>query len=236
MNPLAGVRHAVQAALAREPRDDDADRFGFGAAPRAAPYRPAVFIDKDGTLIVDVPYNVDTALLRFTPNALEGLQCLDRAGYALVVVTNQPGIAAGRFTRAEFARLQRALVNRVWEEAGVELTGFYTCPHAPAAGPATACLCRKPAPGMLRQAALSHHFDLQRSWMIGDILDDVEAGRRAGCRSVLLDVGNETEWRLSPLREPQHRAVDLLDAARHIVASDRRTASVAAAAPEAELQ
>jgi len=221
MNALASVRQAVQAALAREPRDDGADASGFAAAPRSAALRPAVFIDKDGTLIVDVPYNVDTALLRFTPRAIEGLQCLDRAGYALVVVTNQPGLAAGRFTRAEFARLQRALVKRVRDEAGVELAGFYTCPHAPAAGPATACLCRKPAPGMLRQAALAHHFDLARSWMIGDILDDVEAGRRAGCRSVLLDVGNETEWRLSPLREPQHRALDLLDAAHHIVAWDR---------------
>jgi histidinol-phosphate phosphatase family protein len=237
VNRLAGMRHAVLAALGREPRDGDgADALGFGRATRIAPYRPAVFIDKDGTLIVDVPYNVDTALLRFTPNALEGLQCLDRAGYALVVVTNQPGIAAGRFTRAEFARLQRALVTRVWEEAGVELAGFYTCPHAPAAGPATACLCRKPAPGMLRQAALSHRFDLPRSWMIGDILDDVEAGRRAGCRSVLLDVGNETEWRLSPLREPQHRAADLLDAARHIVAQDHAAAPAVGRRRAAELQ
>jgi len=219
MNPLASVRHAMQSVLARMPRDA-AGSAGFAAPARAPAARPAVFIDKDGTLIVDVPYNVDAALLRFTPHALEGLQLLDRAGYALVVVTNQPGIAAGRFTRAEFARLQHALVTRVWQEAGVELAGFYTCPHAPAA-PATACLCRKPAPGMLRQAALTHGFILGRSWMIGDILDDVEAGRRAGCRSVLLDVGNETEWRRSPLREPQHRAADLLDAARHIVAVDR---------------
>ena len=219
MNPLASVRHAMQSVRARMPRDA-AGAARFAAPTRKPAARPAVFIDKDGTLIVDVPYNVDAALLRFTPHALEGLQLLDRAGYALVVVTNQPGIAAGRFTRAEFARLQHALVTRVWQEAGVELAGFYTCPHAPAA-PASACLCRKPAPGMLRQAALAHRFDLGRSWMIGDILDDVEAGRRAGCRSVLLDVGNETEWRRSPLREPQHRAADLLDAARHIVAVDR---------------
>ena len=198
---------------------------GIGALSVAAPLegRRAVFIDKDGTLTVEVPYNVDPALLRFSANALEGLKLLDRAGYALVVVTNQPGLAAGRFTRGEFARLQRSLVDRVWKEAGVELAGFYTCPHAPAPGPAPACLCRKPAPGMLRQAALAQHLDLKRSWMVGDVLDDVEAGRRAGCRSVLLDVGNETAWRMSPLREPDHRAVDLLDAARHIVARDATT-------------
>ncbi|MDQ6680700.1 MAG: HAD family hydrolase [Pseudomonadota bacterium] len=231
-NPFASAREAVHAALRR-------DRI----AERTAPLRPdempvehrrAVFIDKDGTLVVDVPYNVEPALLRFTPNALEGLKLLDHAGYALVVVTNQPGLAAGRFSRAEFARLQRALVSRVRDEAGVELAGFYTCPHAPARGPASGCLCRKPAPGMLRQAARSHQVDLKQCWMVGDILDDIEAGHRAGCRSVLLDVGNETMWRLSPLREPEHRAADLLDAARFIVASD--LAARAAVVDAAELQ
>jgi len=215
MNPLASVRHAMQSVLARMPRDA-AGSAGFAAPARAPAARPAVFIDKDGTLIVDVPYNVDAALLRFTPHALEGLQLLDRAGYALVVVTNQPGIAAGRFTRAEFARLQHALVTRVWQEAGVELAGFYTCPHAPAA-PATACLCRKPAPGMLRQAALAHGFDLGRSWMIGDILDDVEAGERAGCHTVLVDRGNETRWRAGRLRTPRAIVYDFADAVSFIL-------------------
>lgn len=220
------------------------------AALRPPPRRPAVFLDKDGTLVENVPYNVDPRALRFTAHALAGLQMLARAGYALVVVTNQPGLASGRFTRAEFATLQRALMHKVREQADIELLDLYACPHAaPAAGgwsppdashrPArdtqgpgvtvpgerpggalrAACLCRKPAAGLLRQAALAHRLDLTRSWMIGDILDDVEAGRRAGCRTVLLDVGNETEWRCSPLRTPHHRASNLLEAARHIEAS-----------------
>jgi hypothetical protein len=96
-----------------------------------------------------------------------------------------------------------------------------------------ACLCRKPAPGLLRQAARVHAIDLANSWMIGDILDDVEAGRRAGCRSVLLDVGNETEWQLSPLRTPHVRAANLLEAARAIVASDLQAEQEAAAAEPA---
>ena len=87
------------------------------------------------------------------------------------------------------------------------------------------CLCRKPAPGLLHQAARTRNLDLARSWMVGDILDDVEAGRRAGCRSVLLDVGHETVWRLSPLRTPHFRAGDLLEAARHIVAAPAGSAS-----------
>lgn len=180
--------------------------------------RAAVFLDKDGTLVEDVPYNVDPGRLRFTPGALEGLRLLADAGFPLVVVSNQPGLATGRFTRVEFSRLRLALTERIRHEAGVDLAGIFVCPHAPAVASA-ACLCRKPAPGLLRQAAVVHRLELSRCWMIGDILDDVEAGRRAGCRSVLLDVGNETEWRLSPLRMPHHRCPDLLSAAELILTS-----------------
>ena len=187
----------------------------------SAPARPAIFLDKDGTLIEDVPYNVDPARLVFTAGALPALALLADAGYALVVVTNQPGLASGRFSRSDFALLERALMRRVLDEAGVDIAAVYACPHAPAVGRSPACLCRKPAPGLLRRASLEQRLDLTRSWMVGDILDDVEAGRRAGCRSVLLDVGNETIWRLSPLREPAHRATDLLDAARFIVDAER---------------
>ena len=145
-----------------------------------------------------------------------GLQILSRAGFPLVIVTNQPGLSNGRFTRAEFVLLQKALVDRLRDEAGIELAGFYVCPHGPGNGGTPACLCRKPAPGLLRQAAMANRFDLSRSWMVGDILDEVEAGRRAGCRTVLLDVGNETEWRLSPLRTPHYRRPTLIEAARAI--------------------
>lgn len=179
--------------------------------------RGAVFIDKDGTLVEDVPHNVDPALLRFTSGALAALHVLTNAGLPLVIVTNQPGLATGRFSRLQFARLQQALVDRLFDEAGVELAGFYVCPHAPGPGSMPRCLCRKPAPGLLRQAAVNHHYDLSRSWMIGDILDDVEAGRRAGCRTILLDVGNETRWRITPLRTPHSRCKDMLEAARLIV-------------------
>ncbi|WP_255992228.1 HAD hydrolase-like protein [Chitinolyticbacter albus] len=78
------------------------------------------------------------------------------------------------------------------------------------------CCCRKPAPGMVLQAAELHDIDLARSWLVGDILDDVEAGHGAGCRSILLDVGHETEWVMTPLRKPDFLARDLPDAASHI--------------------
>lgn len=185
--------------------------------------RAAVFLDKDGTLVDNVPYNADPRLLTFTRHAIPALQLLARAGWALVIVSNQSGLSSGRFSRSEFAQYQRVLTERLRAEGGIELTGFYVCPHLPLAnGPA--CLCRKPAPGMLRQAARAHGLDLARSWMVGDILDDIEAGRCAGCQTVLLDVGSESQWRLSPLRTPHHRSADLLDAARIILAQDAQAA------------
>lgn len=188
---------------------------------RVAPSRRAVFLDKDGTLVEDVPFNVDPSKLVFTRHAAEGLRLLQSHGYRLIVATNQPGIALGHFDRAALSRLEAALRRRLADE-GIALDGFHACPHAAGADPRRpGCLCRKPAPGLLRQAARMHGVDLQASWMVGDILNDVEAGRRAGCRTVLLDVGSETQWLMSPLREPHHRCADLLQAAQTIVREDR---------------
>jgi D-glycero-D-manno-heptose 1,7-bisphosphate phosphatase len=180
------------------------------------PGRPAVFVDKDGTLVEDVPYAVDPALIPFTPRALDGLRLLTQAGLPIVVVADQPGLAVGRVERRDVALRQRVFERRL-QDAGVALAGWYTCPHA--ATPRPSCLCRKPAPGLLRQALAAHGYAAERSWMIGDTLDDVEAGRRTGCTTVLLDVGHETQWRLSPLREPHHRCADLL-AAAELIAGD----------------
>jgi histidinol-phosphate phosphatase family protein len=165
------------------------------------PGRPAVFIDKDGTLIDNVPYNTDPALLAFKPGAFEALATLAAQGFALLVVTNQSGLARGYFTRAQFARLEAALEQQLLA-GGVELLDFLVCPHAPAPDGSPSCLCRKPAPGLLLQAARRHRLDLSRSWMVGDTLDDIEAGHRAGCRTVLLSDGDEAAWQRTPLRRP----------------------------------
>ena len=168
-----------------------------------SPARPALFIDKDGTLVHNVPYNVDPRLLSFMPGALAALSRIAATGCALVVVSNQSGLARGYFDRAQFNALQAALVQRLLGEGGVALCDMLICPHAPGPGGRPACLCRKPAPGMLLQAARRHGLDLSRSWMVGDTLDDVEAAHRCGCRAVLLDSGGETLWQRSPMREPQ---------------------------------
>ncbi|MDP8923554.1 MAG: HAD family hydrolase [Chloroflexota bacterium] len=190
------------------------------SAGRLAERRAAVFLDKDGTLVEDVPYNVDPALIRLGSGAVEGLRLLHVAGYPLIVISNQSGVARGYFAE-DALRAVEARLRELLGEAGVPLTGFYYCPHHPeglVAEYARACECRKPLPGMILRAAHEHGIDVARSWFVGDILHDVEAAHRAGCRAVLLDNGNETEWELSPARTPDVVAPDLAEAARAIVA------------------
>lgn len=181
----------------------------------------AVFLDRDGTLVEDLPFNVDPALVRFTPFAIQALRLFADSGYEVVIVTNQPGLEMQRFTDAALYRFHDALRERIEQESGVAVRGIYACPHRPDAHGRPVCECRKPRAGLLRRAAAIHRLDLRRSWMIGDILDDVEAGHRAGCRSVLLDVGHETRWELSPQRSPEFRCQNMLEAAQ-IVAQHRR--------------
>ena len=175
----------------------------------------AVFLDKDGTLIEDLPYNVDPDRIRLAPGAAEGLRLLHHAGYHLIVISNQSGVARGYFAEQALAAVA-ARLRGLLAAAGVPLAAVYYCPHHPdGAVPAyaVACDCRKPAPGLILRAAYDHSIDLARSWFIGDILHDIEAGRRAGCRTVLILNGNETEWDISPQRRPHHIAGDLATAA-----------------------
>jgi D-glycero-D-manno-heptose 1,7-bisphosphate phosphatase len=185
--------------------------------------RPAVFLDKDGTLVDDVPYNVDPALVRLTFGARVGVRILRAAGYALVVASNQSGVARGLF---EFDDLLGVRA-RIEQLLSMQFEGFYCCPHLPegrVSAYAIACECRKPMPGLLERAADELGLDLSRSWMIGDIVSDVEAGRRAGCRTVLLSRGGGFEWRGDPLRTPTLVAGDLYEAARQIILADRSAA------------
>jgi len=185
----------------------------------------AVFLDKDGTVVDDVPYNVDPEMIRLASGAREALRTLHAAGYRLVLISNQSGVALGYFSESA---LQGAL-NRVREllgDFGVPLTGIYYCPHRSdgcVPEPAVACECRKPQPGMILRAAAELGLDLARSWCVGDILDDVEAGKRAGCGTILLNNGHETEWVMSSQRRPDHLATNLSGAAGIILATDHPT-------------
>lgn len=183
----------------------------------------AIFLDKDGTLVENVPHNVNPSLLELTWRAGSGLQLFKQLGYALFVVTNQPGIAHGLFAESSLDLIEHRLAELL-TQYGAALDGFYYCPHSPdgvVARYAVPCTCRKPMPGMLHRAAYEHGINLAQSWMIGDILNDIETGRRAGCRTVLIDNGNETEWKMSAQRTPHLAAPDLYAAAVMIAALDR---------------
>lgn len=166
----------------------------------------AIFIDKDGTLIEDVPYNVNPDLIRLKPGVVRSLAILHAAGYRLIVISNQSGVARGFFPEEALAGVENRL-QQLLAEFNVPLAGFYYCPHHPEGvvrAYAINCACRKPEPGLIYRAARVHNIDLKNSWFVGDILNDVEAGRRAGCRTILLDNGNETEWIISPRRWPHY--------------------------------
>ena len=221
---------------------DAVDPWARGEPGPVTPAAPrAVFVDLDGTLAESRPYNVEPDQLQLMPHATEGLARLAAAGYRLIVVTHQPGIGYGMFNRAALTALH-ARLRRMALDDGVVLDDFYACPHVPAAsGRVGACLCRVPGPGLLRQAARRHGLDLPGSWIIGDRLDDVEAGHRAGCRALLLDSGAETRWRMSPLREPDARANDWRVAAKTILAHGAQgdagvTPAVGGAGPAAGVQ
>lgn len=149
--------------------------------------RPAVFLDRDGTLIAEVGHLGDPSRASLLPGVPAALRRLRDAGYALVVVTNQGGVARGLFGE-EAVRAVNARVAELLGEEAVLVDGWYYCPHHPEFS--GACECRKPEPGMLRRAARELGLDLSASWMVGDHPGDAEAGRRAGARAIVVRTGH----------------------------------------------
>ena len=176
----------------------------------------AIFIDKDGTLIHDVPYNVDPDRIELYAGAIPALADLKYRGYLIIVISNQAGIAHGYFEEYALETVKERL-SILLGDVGID--GFYYCPHHPQGiidRYRLECDCRKPQPGMILQAAKDFQIDLSQSWMIGDILSDVEAGNRAGCKTILINNGNETEWELNSLRKPTFIVKDLVEASQLI--------------------
>ena len=141
----------------------------------------AVFLDRDGTLIEDVGYPRDPGRVRLLVGVPGGLRRLAEAGFRLVVASNQSGIGRGIVSEDEASAVHERFTALLGDQ-GITLDGAKYCPHGPEEG----CECRKPEPGLLLSAAGEIGLDLESSFMIGDKHSDVEAGRRAGCRTVLL--------------------------------------------------
>jgi len=159
--------------------------------------RPAIFLDRDKTLIEDPGYIADPSLVKLLPGVGPALRRLAEAGFALVVVTNQSGVARGRLTEATLERIHDEL-RRQLAEHGVTLDAIYYCPFH-SEGTVQPYVkesdLRKPQPGMLLQAAKDMGLSLEASWTIGDSPRDTEAGRRAGTRTILITADAETRGR-----------------------------------------
>ncbi len=187
----------------------------------------AVFVDKDGTLIPDIPYNVDPHRITLTPGAADSLRELQQAGYRVVVISNQAGVARGLFKEAALRGVEARLADLLAEQ-GVQLDGFFYCPHHPEGSVpryAVECACRKPAPGMLHEAARWLGLDLSQSWMVGDILTDSEAGRRAGCRTILVEKSYDPVVGATETNRPDYLVTSWGRVAAIILASDVTEAS-----------
>ncbi|HEX5164526.1 MAG TPA: HAD family hydrolase [Thermomicrobiales bacterium] len=169
----------------------------------------AIFLDRDGTLVHARHYPSRPADLILYDGIGPRLRRLHEIGFKLFVVTNQSGIARGYFTEQDLTAMHDHL-SRELETLGVSVDGFYHCPHHPDGvieHLAITCDCRKPQPGMIRRAARDHGIELEWSWFVGDILDDIQAGNTAGCATVLVDLGTESRP-TSPIRRPDFVARD----------------------------
>jgi D-glycero-D-manno-heptose 1,7-bisphosphate phosphatase len=172
-----------------------------------------VLLDRDGTLVPDVVHPTRPGDLRFYAGTAEALRRLSRAGAVLAVVSNQSAVARGLLDLEGLGRLDRRL-HALARRAGAPLAAAYYCPHHPdVTGP---CSCRKPAPGMIRAALRDLRLDPRRSFLIGDTVSDLEAGRRGGVRPVLVLTGRGRAVSGRGRRLAEHVARDVLAAARWI--------------------
>jgi D-glycero-D-manno-heptose 1,7-bisphosphate phosphatase len=191
--------------------------------------QPAIFLDRDGTLNEDLGYTYQVERLRLLPGVVAGLTQLAALGFRLVIVTNQSGIARGRFTEDDMRRFNSALCGRL-AEAGIEIAAVYHSPYHPTEGVGRyrrESECRKPRPGMLLAAARDLACDLARSYAIGDKISDVAAGRAAGCRTILVQTGKGGRGEPELSAQPDAVARDLAHAAQLIAlfSGQPRTAS-----------
>ena len=173
--------------------------------------KTAIFLDRDDTLIVDKPYLNDPAGLEFTPTAVAAVRRLNAAGIPAILITNQSGLARGLISTEQLEAVH-ARLNELLAAGGAHLDAIYFCPHhkdGKIAELAIECACRKPAPGMLLQAAADFDLKLERCSLVGDKADDMAAIHSVGGRAV--QVGTRAGL------EPDYRASDLLDAINWII-------------------
>ena len=178
----------------------------------------AVFMDRDGTLIEEVGYLDSLAKVTILSGIVEAVRLINRAGFLAIVITNQSGVARGLIDEP-FVQKVHDHIRDLFHAQGAVINAFYYCPHHPTEGKGPyllSCLCRKPSPGMLLQAAEEWDIDLGSSYMIGDTQKDVEAGQGAGCKGILVRTGygKDIVW---DTVKPDHVADDAFAAVQWII-------------------
>jgi len=192
-----------------------------GANPPPDIMKRAVFLDRDGTLIEESGYLERLERLVFFPYSVDAVRVLNRAGFLVVVVTNQAGIARGIVKESFVAEAHRHIATRL-EAGGAKVDAFYYCPHYPTGTVeqyCTVCDCRKPQPGLLRRAAADLDIDLARSFVVGDRWHDLAAGHAVGARGVLVrtGLGKRDEWEPEPGTTPGAIVDNVMEAAAWIL-------------------
>ena len=187
----------------------------------------AVFLDRDGTINEEVGYLTDLSKLRLIPGSGQAIRRLNEAGFKVVLVTNQSGVARGYFPES-LVHEAHVRLEKMLRSDGARIDAVYYCPHHPTAGSSSYtrdCDCRKPRTGLIQSAVKDLSLDVTNSYMVGDKWIDVELGQRAGVHSVLVmsgfapdDPGNN---RPEKLKEPDFCARDLVEAADWIIARER---------------
>ena len=196
--------------------------------------RPAVFLDRDGTLIEDVGYPSRPEQIRILGGVARALSRLTAAGYQLIVVTNQSAIARGRLTEDDLHRFHQALDDQL-DLLGARLDAYYACPHLPGASEAARpelaveCDCRKPKPGLILRAAQDMDLDLDQSWLVGDKWRDIAAGQAAGVRTIKLTAGETHATRRPADVQPPTAEAPNLDAAADLILAYSAEAAASAA-------
>ena len=172
-----------------------------------------VFLDRDGTIIVDKGYVHKKKDLEFLPNAVKGMKKLQNSGYRLIIASNQSGIGRGYFSKEDYFDFRHYMDEKLRKNK-VSITAEYFCPHVPEDN----CDCRKPRIGMLEKAARIFNLNLRECWMIGDSERDIQAGKSAGCRTIQILIGEEK----TSLILPDFTARDLLEAADYILGNKNK--------------
>lgn len=180
----------------------------------------AVFLDRDGVITQEPPhYAHKVSQLAFIPKSADAIRLLNENGFLVIIVSNQAGIARGYYQEEDAALFNQAMSEKLAEE-GARIDAIYYCPHHPEATVEryrVDCDCRKPKPGMLIRAGRELNIDLKQSFVVGDKLSDIEAGKRAGCKTILVRTGYGNDELKNSQIECNYVADDLYDAVEHML-------------------